>query len=921
MTGKTDTTTRRSVLQTIAGATLATFGAGKVTAQADHDRSPHQNSRDSINSEWIIQLTEPNEWTADDPSQSAIKDSINDLQRPVISSVADHEHAQIERRYWLTNAVLISADEGEIDPQKEFGQLENVESVHANFEIEPPEPVSKSLLNKQQNHRGSTYGLNQVNAREVWEEFGTRGSGVRVAVLDTGVDPSHPAIELASDGWAQFDAQGNQVNTQPNDPDGHGTHVSGTATGGFGDAVNRYIGVAPDAELYHAKVLSDGGTFAQIVAGMQWAVENDSDIVNMSLGAPGYFPEFVPAVRNSLALGTLVVASSGNAGEGVSGSPGNIQDTFGVGATDIQRNVAGFSSGEQVYTPEAWGDAAPEDWPDFYTVPDVSAPGVDVLSAVPGGGYAAFNGTSMASPHAAGCAALLLSADQSQSPQQLASNIRSNSVHEEGSDRGIRYGNGIVDALRSVTDRETEGTITGSVTGPDGTPATGVEVVSSYGTRDVTGEEGGYRLPHPEGDASVIAQGFGVEGATTATVSGRTSEDITLQRVVEAELRSDQRPDIAAGDSFQIELVVANLEELTVELTQTSGGIEPGDLTVSVGSRTFQPGDTISFSNAISGPVSLEVQVADSAPDGAAFGLNHTLAGPGEDVSVTTPVEGTTTVIQDPTAPTFEITQPNFDGTVGANRVLETMPKVANTGDLTATQVVELELEIAGVSGTFEYPATLSGGESTQIDMSITFGGGFPRTEGTQTIRTEDDSATGTFFYQDSAHRVRSVDGPETVTAGDDLTLTVGVENIGELDLSQSIFIVLGGNLVAQENVSVSPGTSSDIEVTIGTEGIIPKEYTYGVIDPDRNQLTGRVTVEEPEAPVINGNRVTDPDDDGRYEDLNGNGRMDVADVQAFFANIDSSEVQQNSQLFDFNDSGQVNVADVQALFDEVSGS
>ena len=224
----------------------------------------------------------------------------------------------------------------------------------------------------------TTYGLAHINATAVWDTYGTRGAGTSVAVLDTGVDADHPEIDVAR--WAEFDSNGNRVDTTPNDGDGHGTHVSGTVTSG--NASGMQIGVAPDADLYAAKVLADdgSGSFAQIIAGMEWAVDQNADLISMSLGAQGYYDSLVDPVRNAESAGVTVVASSGNSGVGTSGSPGNVYDAISVGASNASGGIAGFSSGESIDTSAAWG-SPPSDWPGTYVVPSMSAPGRGVQSA------------------------------------------------------------------------------------------------------------------------------------------------------------------------------------------------------------------------------------------------------------------------------------------------------------------------------------------------------------------------------------------------------------------------------------------------------------------------------------------------------------------------------------------------------------
>jgi subtilisin len=239
-----------------------------------------------------------------------------------------------------------------------------------------------------------TWGLQATNV----PASSYTGAGVKVAVLDTGMDLEHPDFEgRAITSRSFFPGQTVQ------DGNGHGTHCIGTACGPA-DVVPRY-GIASGAEIFAGKVLSNAGSGgdAQILGGIDWAVANGCAVVSMSLGAAvavgaDYSTVFETAAQRAAAAGTLIVAAAGNNGpdEPVN-HPANCPSIMAVAAVDSNLVVADFSA--RGLDPD--GGAI-----------DFAGPGVDVYSSVPmPERYDRFNGTSMATPHAAGIAALHAEAD------------------------------------------------------------------------------------------------------------------------------------------------------------------------------------------------------------------------------------------------------------------------------------------------------------------------------------------------------------------------------------------------------------------------------------------------------------------------------------------------------------------------------
>ncbi len=228
------------------------------------------------------------------------------------------------------------------------------------------------------------------------------GAGIKVAVLDTGFDDKHPDFLGRNVTKKLFASQ-----SSPDDIHGHGTHCIGTACGPLRpSSVPRY-GVAGEAQIYAGKVLGDDGfgTDRSIIAGIDWALGEGCQVISMSLGAPvgaGDQPndDYEHIGQVCLDAGTLIVAAAGNESNRPGritpvGSPANASTILAVAAVDRRLRVASFSCGGVNA-----GQAV-----------DLAAPGVDILSSLPGGGYDRWDGTSMATPHVAGVAALIAQAD------------------------------------------------------------------------------------------------------------------------------------------------------------------------------------------------------------------------------------------------------------------------------------------------------------------------------------------------------------------------------------------------------------------------------------------------------------------------------------------------------------------------------
>ncbi len=269
-----------------------------------------------------------------------------------------------------------------------------IEALGRNPKVRIIEPDIKAYtIGTFEEELGNTWGMTRIGegAAHTLNYFGT---GTKVAIIDSGIDYTHPDLAASYKGGYDFV----NMDNDPADIDGHGTHVAGTIAAvqdGSGVA-----GAAPASEIYALKALEGGsGDFSDIIAALDWCVVNGIQITNNSYGSsgdPGI--QVMDAFNNSYAAGILHIASAGNSGNPSGkgdnvGYPAAYQSVAAIAASDINDRRASFSS----------------------TGPDVEliAPGVGIYSTWLNGGYASASGTSMASPHVAGVAAQVWAADNS----------------------------------------------------------------------------------------------------------------------------------------------------------------------------------------------------------------------------------------------------------------------------------------------------------------------------------------------------------------------------------------------------------------------------------------------------------------------------------------------------------------------------
>nr|WP_042195769.1 S8 family peptidase [Kibdelosporangium sp. MJ126-NF4]CEL22213.1 peptidase S8 and S53, subtilisin, kexin, sedolisin [Kibdelosporangium sp. MJ126-NF4]CTQ92995.1 peptidase S8 and S53, subtilisin, kexin, sedolisin [Kibdelosporangium sp. MJ126-NF4] len=286
--------------------------------------------------------------------------------------------------------------------------------------------------------------VKQVGAPQAWQQ-GLRADGVKVAVLDTGIDANHPDLK------SKVDASRNFTDEDDRDSIGHGTHVASTIAGTGAASGGRYTGVAPGARLLSGKVLGQyGGYESWIIDGMRWAVDNGAKVVNMSLGGgvtdgSDLMSQTVNELSES--TGALFVIAAGNSGAPESiGSPG---------AADRALTVGNVTKSDELSTSSSQGPRAG----DYGIKPEISAPGTDIVAARADGTftevsvnerYARLSGTSMATPHVAGAAAILAGQHPQWTGEQLKNTLIGSAKRLPGIDTHAQ-GSGRLDIARGVS--------------------------------------------------------------------------------------------------------------------------------------------------------------------------------------------------------------------------------------------------------------------------------------------------------------------------------------------------------------------------------------------------------------------------------------------------------------------------------------
>ncbi|MEC1678694.1 S8 family serine peptidase [Bacillus mojavensis] len=405
---------------------------------------------------------------------SSLKVTADEAQKDVLkylNSQKNKGNADDIHSYYVVNGIAVHASKEVMEKVAQFPEVEKVlpnekrqlfKSSASPFNMKKAQKAIKAT-------DGVEWNINQIDAPKAWE-LGYDGTGTVVASIDTGVEWEHPALKEKYRGFNPespnepdnnmnwFDAVAGE--SSPYDDLAHGTHVTGTMVGSEPDGTNQ-IGVAPGAKWIAVKAFSeDGGTDADILEAGEWILapkdaegnphpEMAPDVVNNSWGGGSGLDEWYRDMVNAWRAADIFPEfSAGNAdlfnpgGPGSIANPANYPEAFATGATDINKKLGDFS----LQGPSPYDE----------TKPEISAPGVNIRSSVPGQTYEdGWDGTSMAGPHVSAVAALLKQADASLSVDEMEDILTStaepltDSTFPDSPNNG--YGHGLVNALDAVS--------------------------------------------------------------------------------------------------------------------------------------------------------------------------------------------------------------------------------------------------------------------------------------------------------------------------------------------------------------------------------------------------------------------------------------------------------------------------------------
>jgi thermitase len=535
-------------------------------------------------------------------------------------------------------------------PAGTVGQSIRRYTAHPWVTYAEPNYIAEVVAEPNDPYFSAQWGLHKVEASAAWDTT-TGSAGVSIAILDTGVDQNHPDLS---------DKIAKNVNftdsTTVDDVHGHGTHVAGIAAASTNNAIG-VAGLGYDSTIMNVKVLGDSGSgyYSWVVSGITWAADNGAQVINMSLGGTASSRALEDAINYAWSKGVIVVAAAGNGGTSSPFYPAYYANCIAVAATDRYDARASWSN---------YGD-----WV------DVAAPGVSIYATLKGSSYGYKSGTSMASPHVAGLAALVFTAvTDSNGNGHLNDEVRS-SIESTCDDIGVSgIGSGRINAARAVARDDTQPQPdVNIVTTAEPTPVSQAgDVITCTYTVTNTGEVTLTGIAVTDNKLGNISL------ATTTLAPGASTTTTATYTVTQADI--DAGADIVNTATVTTDQGVTDSDSATVAVVQ-----EPDVNIVTTADRASvsQAGDVISYTYTVTntGQVTLTgIAVTDNKLGD--ISLATTTLAPGASTTATA---------------TYTVTQADIDtGDAIVSTTTVTTDQVVTDSD-SATVAVEVP-EFAGVA-------------------------------------------------------------------------------------------------------------------------------------------------------------------------------------------------------------------------------
>jgi len=654
--------------------------------------------------------------------------------------------------------------------------------------------------------KGYQWALTKIQAPQAWD-LTTGCSTISIAVLDTGVDMSHPDLSGKVVGNVNYSSSGTV-----SDVYGHGTHVAGIAAA----ATNNGQGVAGlgyNSAILNVKVLGDdgAGTYSAVAYGIVWAADHGARVINMSLGGTSLSSTLQDAVNYAWGKGVVLVAAAGNNGNNVPFYPAYFQNVIAVASTDSTDSLTPYSDRG--------------DWV------DVAAPGDSIWSTRPNNSYGSMSGTSMASPHVAGLAALVVTRVGDTNGNGFLNDEVRACIQNNADNIGVSgIGSGRINAYKAVQATSPAPPTTGSTTGTVTDAVTGAAIVGATvtdGTRSATSDaNGGYTIANvPGGTYTVTATASGYDSASQSVqvTAGQTSTaDFALSPLPGA--IAGTVTDAATGATIAGATVtdgtrsatsdanggysIANVPAGTYTVTATASGYNSASQSVQV---TAGQTSTANFvlspppaPGAIAGTVKDAATGATIAGATVTDGTRSATSNANGGYSIASVPAGTYTVTA--TASGYNSASQSVQVTAGqtstANFVLSAPPP---PGAIAGT------VRDAATGATIAGATVKVGVASTTTDAS----GQYVLSDLTEGSYTETVSASG---YADVSQSVSVVTGQTTVV---NVNLPPNTMWVDSISFKQS-----GGNLRIEVKVVNAKAAMSGVKVTVYVSGPVGKTWT-----------------------------------------------------------------------------------------------